>query len=189
MAPARCELRGPPGLRERNWEDGGCGGECSEAVSGGFLFLFLFFKISPGPEVMQRSLGVERVVRGETRQREGHGREVLAVRLRVGRATGDSGGDAGLLLETCGGREGGTREPPTGVLLAAEPRAELRAASERLTVRGASPVPRSRGRRPPRSRSLPRPPPSRAPGASVPAGILRLKQPGDINREIWGTRN
>ncbi|KAJ8795721.1 hypothetical protein J1605_002483 [Eschrichtius robustus] len=27
---------GPPGLRERSREDGGCGGKCSEAVSGRF---------------------------------------------------------------------------------------------------------------------------------------------------------
>lgn len=57
-------------------------------------------------------------MREEKRQREGHAREVLAVRLLVGRATGDSGEGAGLLLETCGDREGGTLEPPTSVLLA-----------------------------------------------------------------------
>lgn len=78
-------------------------------------------------------------MREETRQREANAREVLAVRLPVGRATEDSREDAGLLWETYGGREGGTREPPTGVLLAGRapsraPSCEREAPGSRLSA-------------------------------------------------------
>lgn len=64
-----CALRvsGPLGLRERNREDGGCGGECSEAVSGLFFFSLFFFLNLSCTRNFVKGLGVEREVREEKR--------------------------------------------------------------------------------------------------------------------------
>lgn len=128
-------------------------------------------------------------MREETRQRGTHAREVLAVRLRVGRATEDSREDAGLLWETCGGREGGTREPPAGVLLAA--RAPSRATGCEREAPGSRPLtaaavsfaePAEAGR--PLEVAVPSPP-TALPGAPGSCWDPKTSSPVTLTRKSW----